>query len=391
MQEKLREIRDRADGGDHEALIALGNAYATGALGVEKSDLMAVECYDRAASLGAVLAGGRVHAAAANNNDNDNNSSTATMTMMATTAAAAASSCDVMRAVARAGVMRQRSVRVPAVKHIRSRRFKLQYVAALLRRRTLLDTLIAANGGVDPHPDGRKIYLNLGARSPTPGDLSNVLFERQVCKKGEKGGGGAVLLPVEQQQMMMNCEHHAFEADHTMHEFWRAAEEKDPRIKYHPVAVWNKNTTLIFGSRRSASHVLQEKPEEPKASGGSSGSSAKKKASGAWAALTGFAGIFGADKKVTAETSVAAIDFSSWVLSHVREQDFVVLKVDIEGAEFVVLPGLLETGAACLIDEIYLECHMRDTGEVAQLRSYGDCLALIRAFEGVGTPTYMWF
>ncbi len=32
-----------------------------------------------------------------------------------------------------------------------------------------------------------------------------------------------LLLPGEQQQMIMDCEHHAIEADHTMHEFWRAA------------------------------------------------------------------------------------------------------------------------------------------------------------------------
>ena len=38
----------------------------------------------------------------------------------------------------------------------------------------------------------------------------------------------------------------------------------------------------------------------------------------------------------SANASVAAIDFSSWLLRTVRAQDYVVLHVDIAGAEFEV-------------------------------------------------------
>lgn len=48
---------------------------------------------------------------------------------------------------------------------------------------------------------------------------------------------------------------------------------------------------------------------------------------------------------------------SRWIFDNLKEDDFVVMKMDIEGAEFVVIPSLIESGAACLIDEVFLECH----------------------------------
>ena len=68
-----------------------------------------------------------------------------------------------------------------------------------------------------------------------------------------------------------------------------------------------------------------------------------------------------------------------------------LLKIDIEGAEFVVLPSLIESGAACLIDELYLECHTSDHGHFNMQRVYADCIALLRAFEGIGTVAHIWF
>eukprot|EP01065_Artemidia_motanka_P016999 TRINITY_DN20571_c0_g1_i1.p1 TRINITY_DN20571_c0_g1~~TRINITY_DN20571_c0_g1_i1.p1 ORF type:complete len:329 (+),score=56.31 TRINITY_DN20571_c0_g1_i1:63-1049(+) len=55
--------------------------------------------------------------------------------------------------------------------------------------------------------------------------------------------------------------------------------------------------------------------------------------------------------------AVRSIDFSSWLLQHVKEADFVVVKMDIEGMEFAVLRSLLVTGAHRLVDELYFECH----------------------------------
>ena len=54
---------------------------------------------------------------------------------------------------------------------------------------------------------------------------------------------------------------------------------------------------------------------------------------------------------------VRIIDFSRWLRATVVANDFVVVKMDIEGSEYEVLPSLLRTGTIRLIDELMLEVH----------------------------------
>lgn len=37
--------------------------------------------------------------------------------------------------------------------------------------------------------------------------------------------------------------------------------------------------------------------------------------------------------------------------------DFVVMKVDVDGTEYDLVPALFDTGATRLMDELLLECH----------------------------------
>eukprot|EP00672_Neobodo_designis_P007207 CAMPEP_0174874244 /NCGR_PEP_ID=MMETSP1114-20130205/76348_1 /TAXON_ID=312471 /ORGANISM="Neobodo designis, Strain CCAP 1951/1" /LENGTH=396 /DNA_ID=CAMNT_0016109575 /DNA_START=45 /DNA_END=1231 /DNA_ORIENTATION=- len=57
--------------------------------------------------------------------------------------------------------------------------------------------------------------------------------------------------------------------------------------------------------------------------------------------------------------SVPSVDFSAWLQGRYTKDDFVVLKMDIEGGEWEVLEHMFRTGAASLIDEMMLECHAR--------------------------------
>jgi FkbM family methyltransferase len=59
------------------------------------------------------------------------------------------------------------------------------------------------------------------------------------------------------------------------------------------------------------------------------------------------------DKSVDVQT----FDTAAWLRRHVDEEDTVVVKMDIEGAEYRVLPHLLATGAIDLIDELRCEFH----------------------------------
>ena len=110
-------------------------------------------------------------------------------------------------------------------------------------------------------------------------------------------------------------EHHVFEA--TPGGIWKeqmgwssAAAQADKRIRFHNVAVWNRDTTLRFGVRKSASHVVE-------GTGGASG-------------------VFGNDTKVKATHEIIALDFAKWLLESVKPDDFVLVKMDIVRA---VLPS----------------------------------------------------
>lgn len=54
---------------------------------------------------------------------------------------------------------------------------------------------------------------------------------------------------------------------------------------------------------------------------------------------------------------VPAIDFSAWLRRTVSPDDHVVVKMDIEGAEYPVLTRLLDDGTINLISVLYVEWH----------------------------------
>ena len=54
--------------------------------------------------------------------------------------------------------------------------------------------------------------------------------------------------------------------------------------------------------------------------------------------------------------SVNAIDFSEFLLSFDKD-DYIVVKLDIEGAEYAVIDYIIQTGAIKMIDELFVEWH----------------------------------
>lgn len=57
------------------------------------------------------------------------------------------------------------------------------------------------------------------------------------------------------------------------------------------------------------------------------------------------------------QKEVALINVVSWLVGHFKEHDYVVVKMDVEGAEFSILKALFDGGHACLIDILAMECH----------------------------------
>ena len=56
---------------------------------------------------------------------------------------------------------------------------------------------------------------------------------------------------------------------------------------------------------------------------------------------------------------VESINFSKFLRENITEDDFVVVKMDIEGAEYEVLPSMIADGSHKLINDFYCEFHER--------------------------------
>ena len=56
------------------------------------------------------------------------------------------------------------------------------------------------------------------------------------------------------------------------------------------------------------------------------------------------------------------IDFARWLKSRFKPSDYVVLKLDVDGSEWRVLPHLEAANVTSLLDEVYVEWHTDDMG-----------------------------
>lgn len=59
---------------------------------------------------------------------------------------------------------------------------------------------------------------------------------------------------------------------------------------------------------------------------------------------------------------VPLVDVVGWIASSFREEDFVVLKMDVEGAEKEIVPALLRTNTTRFVDVFLWECHLKWRG-----------------------------
>ena len=88
------------------------------------------------------------------------------------------------------------------------------------------------------------------------------------------------------------------------------------------------------------------------------------------------------------------IDIADFLKRTVREDDFVVVKMDIEGAEYDVVPHLLASGAAPLIDEVFVEVHTDTNTMFKPPNDAGhhrrDALDIIQHLRDAGVYAHEW-
>ena len=57
------------------------------------------------------------------------------------------------------------------------------------------------------------------------------------------------------------------------------------------------------------------------------------------------------------QTEVECVDMSSWIKNNFSKEDHIVLKLDIEGGEYDVIPKMFEDGALEYVDKLFCEVH----------------------------------
>jgi len=70
------------------------------------------------------------------------------------------------------------------------------------------------------------------------------------------------------------------------------------------------------------------------------------------------------DSQVSAEI-VRTIDLDRWIKDNLSEDDYIILKMDIEGAEYEVLNHMIENGSIKYINKLFLEWHCAKTKEIS--------------------------
>jgi len=86
------------------------------------------------------------------------------------------------------------------------------------------------------------------------------------------------------------------------------------------------------------------------------------------------------------KVKVTSIDLSSWLKKNITEDDYVLVKMDIEGAEFEVLQKCLDDETLDMIDEINIEWHDWCRPEKKSHRQH-----LLNEMARLGVQSGLWF
>eukprot|EP00998_Keelungia_sp_KM082_P003230 NODE_1399_length_1350_cov_86.160262_g1387_i0.p1 GENE.NODE_1399_length_1350_cov_86.160262_g1387_i0~~NODE_1399_length_1350_cov_86.160262_g1387_i0.p1 ORF type:complete len:356 (-),score=47.46 NODE_1399_length_1350_cov_86.160262_g1387_i0:162-1229(-) len=88
---------------------------------------------------------------------------------------------------------------------------------------------------------------------------------------------------------------------------------------------------------------------------------------------------------------IRTLDFNEYMFRHFTKDDFVVVKMDIEGVEYDVLKRMVHTRAIDLIDELFVECHWkRWNGPFYYSRTWDTCIQLFTMLRDHGMYVHQW-
>lgn len=82
---------------------------------------------------------------------------------------------------------------------------------------------------------------------------------------------------------------------------------------------------------------------------------------------------------------VDSLDFSSWVTSNFSDEDFVILKLDIEGAEYDVLPKMIQDGSLDKVNLFFVEWHFDKVDVDIKTHKH-----IVKALKSLNFTPYDW-
>ncbi|XP_070549574.1 uncharacterized protein [Ptychodera flava] len=75
----------------------------------------------------------------------------------------------------------------------------------------------------------------------------------------------------------------------------------------------------------------------------------------------------GGRRKLSRHDVIPTVDLSQWIQRNVNKEDYVIFKLDVEGAEYGILRKMLKDGTLAWVDKFYGEYHAgQPTGETAE-------------------------
>ena len=83
--------------------------------------------------------------------------------------------------------------------------------------------------------------------------------------------------------------------------------------------------------------------------------------------------------------TVESVDLSKWLTENFNKDDHIILKMDIEGAEYQVLPKMISDGSIDYVDVVYVEFH-----GMKVFKTRDDTKKIRTAIRNRGIPVHHW-
>jgi len=157
---------------------------------------------------------------------------------------------------------------------------------------------------------------------------------------------------------------------------WRS----HPQVEMLKFAAWTSNTTVEFLSEGFGAHMTGDQNLTGEIQKGNRVDLRK----------------FGDPKQAKHVVQVQTLDVADLLHRRVTPRDYMVVKMDIEGAEYEVVPHLISAGVAPLIDEMFLEVHAQLPGSSSRRKplvsgkSKQSSFNLLQSLRAAGVYAHLW-